>query len=640
MGVFDEGVAKLPTPSYTYIQTLKEAQEALEYVNQFNIVEVDTEGTSLSPFDGKISLIQLGVQGIAYVFDIRKDIGKSEFDLNLFKPLLTDPTKLKLFQNAVYDMKMIKHHYDFYVENVYDTMLAEQVINSGRPYMRASLKALVHRHLGLMMDKEPQGTFKDYEQDFQNYQLAYAASDVVVLEVIRESQLVTIYKYALENTCQLEFDFTKPMAEMELNGITINTVRWMKIMDAVKIQAKELHAKVTDVLDKTEDQQTLFGVSLINIDSPIQLKKALNKHGLEVEGTAVDELEKYSGVPVVDNILAYRKAEKLISTYGQPLLDKIHPVTGRLHTDFKQILQTGRLSSSRPNLQNIPGKQLYRTCFIAEEGKALITADMSGAELRIIGNMSQDAVFVSCYASGIDLHTKSASGVYNVPYDKVTREQRKASKAITFGLAYGLSKHGLSRRLKISDKKAQRLMDNYFEMFPQIKDWLTKIANMAVRKGYSETIIGRKRFYDIPKYDSPDRKTVINAVKRQAKNAPIQGSNADTIKQAMIFCVERLAKLDYYAKLLLTVHDEIIVECDYDKRYEVAKIVEDSIKDGFNMYFDIITMETDGLISPCWMKGECEKDPEGNKCGSVEFDIVEGGKYGTKLICKKCGKEQ
>ena len=135
MGVFDTSTAKLPTPKYTYITTLEAAQEALTCVNQHNIIEVDTEGTSLSPFDGKLTLLQLGVQGIVYIFDLRKDIGKSEFDLSLFKPLLTDSTKLKLLQNAVYDMKMIKYHYGFYMRNIYDTMLAEQVINSGRPYM-------------------------------------------------------------------------------------------------------------------------------------------------------------------------------------------------------------------------------------------------------------------------------------------------------------------------------------------------------------------------------------------------------------------------------------------------------------------------------------------------------------------------
>ncbi|HLD90876.1 MAG TPA: DNA polymerase [Patescibacteria group bacterium] len=638
MGVFDKNIAKLPAPKYTYINKLADAKAALDYINQFDMIEVDTEGTSLSPFDGKLVLLQLGVQGQPFVFDVRKDIGKSEFDVLLFKDLLEDKTKLKVLQNALYDVKMIKHHYSFYINNIYDTMLTEQLLNLGRPYVRSSLSVLVQKYLGLSMDKEPRGTFSDYEQEFQKYQLEYAALDVCTLGVIRDAQLLSVAKHKLERVCQLEFDFVKPMAEMELNGITINTERWLSIMQEVAKKKEELHVQITKILDATENQSTLFGVSLINIDSPKQLKEALKKYGVEVEGTAVDELEKYAGVPVIDNILAYRKAEKLISTYGQPLLDKIHPATGRLHTDFKQLIQTGRLSSSHPNLQNIPGKQIYRSCFIAKEGCALITADMSGAELRIIGNMSQDPVFVSCYLEGIDLHTKSAAGVFNVEYDKVSKEQRKASKAITFGLAYGLSKFGLARRLKISEKKAERLMLNYFTMFPKIKQWLEDLSNEAVRKGYSETIIGRRRFYDIPKYDSPDRKFIINGVKRQAKNAPIQGSNADTIKQAMIFLVERLEVLPYYVKLLLTVHDELIVECDYEHRYEVAKIVEQAIKDGFNMYFKIIPMETDALISACWMKGTCDKDKGG--CGGQEFKFADGGKYGQRLVCSNCDKEQ
>ena len=638
--VFDQEKNVLPKPNYEYIRTIDRAKEVLDFLFTFNVIEVDTEGTGLDPYTSKVSLIQFGVEGKAFVFDIRKDIGKSEFDLSMFKDILTSKTILKILQNAVYDMKMIKVHADYYIENIYDTMLVEQLFNLGKLRRgQASLSALVYNYLGLHMDKEPRNTFKIYDQDFEPYQLEYAATDVTVLTTIRDMQLMRIDEHKFQDTARLEFEFTKPLCEMELNGIMVDSAKWRVIMGDVLLNKGEAAEKVHDFLATTEDQTTLFGVSTINIDSPAQLKKALIKYGLPLEGTSVGELKKYEGVSVIDVLLDYRKAGKLISTYAEPLLEKIHSITGRLHTAFKQMVSTGRMSSARPNLQNIPGKQQYRSCFIAKKGCILITADMSGAELRILGNMSEDAIFIESYANGIDLHTRAASEVYGIPYDKVSHEMRTASKAIQFGLCYGLSKFGLAKRLGITDKKAQVLINNYFEAYQGVHKFLEMSAKAAVIKGYSRSISGRKRFYTLPAYSDPERKNAERAVGRQAKNAPIQGSNADTIKQAMIYCVERLDKLDYYAKLLLTVHDEIIIETIEEKKYEVAEIVSQSIIDGFGKYFTKIPMETDALIGPCWLKGKCEhkEHDDAPECGGMEMEFIPDEKYGTKLVCKKCG---
>lgn len=637
--VFEQNRNMLPKPKYEYINKLSRAQEILEYLSTLNMIEVDTEGTGLDPYTSQVSLVQLGAEGKAYVFDVRKDIGKSEVDLLTFKALFTDKNVLKLLQNAVYDMKMIKVHADYYINNIYDTMLVEQLFNLGKIKRGgASLNALVLKYLGLHMDKEPRNTFKEYEQTFEPFQLEYAATDVTVLTPIRDMQIMEIEKHKLRDAARLEFEFTKPLCEMELNGVKVDAEKWRIIMKDVLLDKGEAGQKVHDLLAETEDQTTLFGVSTINIDSNAQLKKALIKYGLPLENTSVGELKKYKGLPVIDALLDYRKADKLISTYAEPLLEKIHSETGRLHTGFKQMVSTGRMSSSRPNLQNIPGKQKYRSCFIAKEGCVLITADMSGAELRILGNMSEDPIFIESYANGIDLHTRAASEVFNVPYDQVDKSMRTASKAIQFGLCYGLSKFGLAQRLGITDKKAQKLIDNYFNAYQGVHKFLEMSAKAAVIKGYSRSISGRKRFYNLPAYSDPDRKRAERAVGRQAKNAPIQGSNADTIKQSMIYCVERLETLDYYAKLLLTVHDEIIVETIEEKKYEVADIVAQSLVDGFGKYFSKIPMETDALIGPCWLKGECENKSDGkNKCLGSEFIFVPDEKYKTKLICKKCG---
>jgi len=556
--------------------------------------------------------------------------------LEIFKPILTDKSILKLFQNAVFDMKYIKKHGGYYVNNIYDTMLVEQMFNLGLGFVQANLQALVMRYMNITVDKEPRGTFSDYNQVFKPFQLDYAANDVVILNMIRRLQMPRIQQESFENVCRLEFEFTKPMCEMELNGITFDVDKHRVILGDID-EDRQKHSKlVSDLLNTTEDQTTLFGVSLINIDSNVQLLKALKRYGLSLESTDVGTLDKFKGIPVIDELLAYRKAQKFISTYGESLIGKINEVTGRLHTRFRQMVSTGRMSSSAPNLQNIPKKQIYRSCYIAKEGHSLVTVDMSGAELRILGNLSADAVFVECYANGIDLHTRTASEVFGIPFDKVKNSDRGAAKAINFGLCYGLSKYGLARRLKISENEADDMIKSYFKRYVGVKRLLEKSAKTAVMKRCSTTVSGRKRFYKLPEYGHPDFDKKKRSIEREGKNAVIQGANADTIKEAMILAVNRLEERNMKSKLLLTVHDEIIIEAPFNEQEEAKRIAESSLIDGFGKYFDLIPMEADGLVGPCWLKSECEHD----KCGGTEMEWAADKKYKTKIVCKKCGASQ
>jgi DNA polymerase-1 len=412
-------------------------------------------------------------------------------------------------------------------------------------------------------------------------------------------------------------------------------------MGDVEVEKLKVEKTINGIMDPLEDQTTLFGVSLLNIDSPIQLKEALDKYGLKLESTKDAELAKYRGIELIDAVLEYRKYAKLISTYSESLIEKIKEKTGRLHTEFRQMVATGRMSSSKPNLQNIPKKQMYRSCFIANDGYRLITADMHGAELRILGNLSKEPMFIDAYAHGIDLHTKAASEVYEVPMDKVDEDMRDSIKAIQFGIIYGMSKFGLSRRLSISESKADALINNYFRKFPIVKSYLDKAGKDGVYKRYSRTISGRKRFYRLPDYSDPSFKKIKSGIERQAKNAGIQGANADTIKQAMVYLVDRLGESGLDAKLISTVHDEVIVESRKEQVEEVSSIITRSIIDGFGHYFHLIPMETDALVGPCWLKGSCKsKDSNGKKCGGMEMvSVPTNDKYGSKIVCKKCGEE-
>ena len=640
MGFGDVSSVMVPAPDFEYIKDEFTAREVLSKLSNYSVVEVDTEGTSLDPYECKTTLIQLGIPGKSYVFDVRSDLPDINIHGSLFEDFFKDKKILKILQNCNYDMKVLKVQFDYYIENIYDTMIAEQLMYLGIQHRGFSLAALVKKYLNMEMDKEPRGTFQDYYQEFTHNQLRYAATDVCTLDIIRNMQAARLDKYNLHEALDLEFRFTKPLAEMELNGITLDVDKWRIIMGEAQEEGERLKSNIEKRLADTQDQTTLFGVSTLNIDSPSQLLTALNTLGLSLEKTDVEALKRYTGHPIVDDILKYRKLYKLYTTYGEAVIERIHPKTGRLHTQFKQMVSTGRMSSNNPNLQNIPGKQKFRSCFIAEEGSVLITDDQNSAELAIMGDMSGEANFINTYKNNLDLHSTNASRIYNVDYDKVKKEQRKASKAISFGLAYGISATGLGKRLGISTDDAQDLINSYFKINKTLKKWLDNSAKIAVKKGYSTTITGRCRFYNIPDYGDPMRKRIVGGVQRQAKNHRIQGSDADTIKMAMILCVERLEQLPYRAKLVLSVHDELVVECPEEHKDEVSKIVTDSVDEGFNMYFKQMPMYTTHVVGPCWLKGECSNKIDGKECGHNEMTFEQDDKYGTKLICAKCGADQ
>lgn len=434
MSFIEQEALQLPKPNYEYVTTEEDARRAMTILSNYPIHAIDTETTALDAYEAKWSLLQVGVPDKAFIFDVRYDTEHSSLHPEILDPMLKDSSKLHILQNAAYDMKIIKRNRGYYLNNIYDTMLAEQLLTLGLGFTRANLAALVFKYLGVHMPKEPRSTFITYDQKFQEFQLEYAANDVVPLHFIRDLQLSKIQNENLEIAADLEFRFLVPLCEMELNGICVDSDKWRVIMEDIEIERGKIKQSIHKILSSVESQTTLFNVPLINIDSNAQLLRALNKYGIPIESTSEEVLSGFAGLPVIDAILDYRKANKLISTYAEPLLAKINTHTGRLHTDFKQMVSTGRMSSSNPNLQNIPRKQKYRSCFVAPEGYSLLTSDMSGAELRILGNLSQDPVFIEAYATGQDIHTRTASEMYGVPYDKVEKVMRTAAKSLNFGL--------------------------------------------------------------------------------------------------------------------------------------------------------------------------------------------------------------
>jgi len=736
--VYDNGLPSLPPPNYQYITNTEEALKVLPEIEKSDLIEVDTETTDLDPFNARVVLLQIGVLGKSYVFDVRE----GNVNATIFKPLLESDRSLKLLQNAVYDFKVLKTNFNIELTRIYDTMLAEQLLYLGL-HPKASLNHLVAKYLHMQMPKETATSFVDYYQEYQEYQLRYAANDVSVLRDIYNMQLVKLRQDNLMRVAKLEFGFIKPLAEMELNGMLLDVPRWRGILDEMIVERNRLRIQLGDVFNDSIDQTTLFGVSLMNLDSPSQVIKGLKKVGVHVDSTDVKELNKYKSNPVVKLLLEYRKYEKFITTYGEPMIARIHPKTGRLHTQFKQMVDTGRMSSSNPNLQNIPKEQKYRSCFIARPGYKIITCDMSAAELRIIANLSRDPLWIKIFNSGGDLHTISAAGIYGISEEEVVADKklddddpnkknyRSNSKPISFGLAYGLSEHGLALRLGISKDEAKQMISNYFKKYPFVHKFLEESGKKAVLNRFSMSISGRRRYYTLPDPSDPEFKRVRGAIERAGKNHPIQGcligdtyidgvgyirdwvdkmvklktcfgnttaigvysgrkdvyslkfsngsklgitldhlipvctvngivdkkvceidfendifitylnselgfckaisisklgeydtydlicgsdpryfiangitvhnSNADTIKQAMIHVTDRIKPYD--ARLLLTVHDEIIVEARDDQVDEVKPIVEQSVRDGFDDFFELVKMKAEADVADHWVKG-------------------------------------
>ena len=598
----------LPDPKYKYITSTEEALRHIEFIERHPIIEVDTETTGLDPLKDKVVLLQIGVHGKAYVFDVRDGM----VDANVFKPLLEGNENLKLIQNTVFDYEMLKTNFGIELNRIYDTMLAEQLLYLGL-HNKSNLQYLVAKYLHLNMPKDIGRTFQDYNQKYQEYQLRYAANDVVVMKDIYNLQIHKLQQDSLMRVAQLEFDFTKPLAEMQLNGMLLDVPRWQGILDEMTLERDRLRIQLSDAFNRTIDQNTLFGVSLLNLDSPTQVVKCLNSLGVPVESTDVKELSKYKNNAIVKLLLDYRKYEKFITTYGEPMIDRAHQITGRLHTRFRQMVDTGRLSSSNPNLQNIPKEQKYRACFIARPGYKLITCDMSQAELRILGDFSGDPVFLEAFAKGLDLHTRTAADLFGLTYDEVIADKKLADgdankknyrsnvKSLNFGLVYGLTKVGLSLRMGTSENEAQKLIDAYFNKYPRIKIWLDKAARSAVMSRFSTTISGRRRYYRLPEPSDSQFNRLKGSIERQGKNHPIQGSNADTIKQAMVYVVDRIKPYD--ARLLSTVHDETITEAREDQAEEVKAIIEKATIDGFAAFFSKVEMKADADVADYWVKG-------------------------------------
>jgi len=590
------------TPNFEFIESLERALEVAEILKDQTVLAVDTETTGLDPYSCRLLLLQIATPDICYILNCGK------VNASVWKELLESPSILKIAQNAKFDYKILKVHAKASMRPMFDTMIAERLLTVGKQ-RKTSLQYMAAKYMGMDLDKEIRRDFIGiYRDKFSRAELLYAANDALILHELYNRQVDALQRDELVTAALLEFNTIVPVSEMELNGVELDQMKWRSLLEVAKRNRKESEEKVKELLTPVCNQLTIFGECTVNISSQKQLLVHLKKLGIDLEDTKDETL---AGIdhPVVRHLREWRGWEKICTSYGDKFLSKINQRTGRLHAQFNQVrADTGRMSSSDPNLQQIlgfipdnPNSLNFRSCFVAPQGYKMVTADFSQQELRIIAALSGDKSFIEAYLNKEDIHTRTAINIWGGTEEEVKNNgKRKIAKIVNFLMSYGGSAYTLAKRLGIQEEEAESIISDYFKTYPELRSYISKAGNFAVQNGYSLTVAGRRRYYSIPTVDDEKYKQKIAAIKRKGANTPVQGSAADVSKQALCNFFYDLEKGGYDAQLLMIVHDEIVCQVREDQAEEVAKLLESSMVKGFTDFFKTVPMEADACVDSYW----------------------------------------
>jgi len=588
----DSGVAsarnKKSGANYKLIKTEADFKKFVNDLKRQKIFALDTETSGFDPFSDELLGISFCWEnGEAYYLPISAG-AIPESHLREVKPILENPQIKKIGHNIKFDLESIGSAGISLQGISFDTMVASYLINPGS--RQHNLDGLVFTELGYQMqpitDLIGKGKDAISLKEVGIEKVAwYSCEDADftwrLLKPLTK-QLKEVNNLGLLE--KIEIPLIPVLAEIEKNGVVLDTEFLKKMGSKVSKDLMELEKKI----------HKLAGTDF-NIASPIQLKEILfEKLNIPTQGlaktktgisTAASELEKIRGNhKIIDHIIKFRELAKLKSTYLDAL-PKLVDLQGRLHTSFNQtVTATGRLSSSDPNLQNIPVRtelgQKIRRAFVAPKEKLILSADYSQIELRIIASLANDKKMIESFKKGEDIHTRTAADINGVALDKVTKQMRYAAKAVNFGIIYGQGPHGLAQGTGITYGKARDFIDRYFLVHKEIKDYLDKTKKFAAQKGFVETFFGRRRY--LPEINSSIQ-PIQAAAERMAINHPIQGTAADLMKLAMIEIQKDLKKISAETKMILQVHDELIFEVPEIDVKKVAKFVEEKMEEVYKL---------------------------------------------------------
>ena len=593
---------KTENKSYYLTDTIEKRKKLIETLSKCDEICFDTETTSIDAHIAELVGIAFSVkEDEAFYVPIPENTKGAEFILNDFKDIFENENITKIGQNIKYDITVIQKYNIKVKGKLFDTMLAHYLLF---PEKRHKLDLLAETYLNYetvkiesligekgknqksMREVSPE-TVKDYA--CEDADITLKLKNILHENLVKENLL----KLAEE----IEFPLVYVLSDIESFGVKIDT-------DVLKLQENELSERILAIENKIYE---LSGENF-NIASPKQLGivlfeklKITDKPKLtktKQYATGESELLKLQGThEIIDLILKYRTLSKLVSTYISALPKLINERTGKIHTSFNQaVTSTGRLSSTKPNLQNIPirtadGRKIREAFIPSNEYNTLFAADYSQIELRIMAHLSQDEGMIQAFADNLDIHSSTASKIFNVDIKELTKEMRSTAKSANFGIIYGISAFGLSENLKISRSEAKTLIDDYFNNYPRVKQYMTDSIASAREKSMVTTLSGRKRILQ----DIHSNNSLVRGIaERNAINSPIQGTAADIIKIAMINCYKRIEKENLNAKMILQVHDELVFDTPKAELENLQKIIKEEMENAIELSVPLIVDSNSG----------------------------------------------
>ena len=580
---------------YKLVDNEEEIKKLCDFLMTFEILSLDTETTSTNAIEAELVGMSFSVEeNKAFYVPVPANREEALRIVNIFKPLYEDEKILKVGQNIKYDLEVLANYGVTLKGKMFDTMIAHYVIQPELYHNMDYLAEIYLKYKTIHIDEliGPKGKGQKNMRDLKPEDVyEYAAEDADVTLKLKNILEKEIEKAGVEHLFyEIEMPLMPVLASMEMNGVCLDT-------DSLKETSEVLTNRLKDIEEKIYE---LAGQEF-NIASPKQVGeilfdklKIVEKAKKTKTGQYVTNEEVLQGLKhkheIVGNILEHRGLKKLLGTYIDALPSLVNKRTGRIHTSFNQtITSTGRLSSSDPNLQNIPvrgedGKEI-RKAFIPEAGCLFFSADYSQIELRVMAHLSDDENMIEAFREGYDIHAATAAKIYKENINEVSRDQRTKAKRANFGIIYGITVFGLAERLDISRDEAKQLIDGYFETFPKVKEYMETAKETARKNGYVETLFKRRRYLaDINSRNA----TVRGFAERNAINAPIQGTAADIIKVAMINIYNRFNQEGIRSKMILQVHDELNFSVYPEEKEKVEKIVLEEMQSAFSMKVPLV----------------------------------------------------
>ncbi len=580
---------------YKLVENEEELRQLCDFFITKEFVSIDTETTSTDAISAELVGLSFSVEEKkAFYVPVPANYEEALKIVQIFKPLYESDKIMKIGQNIKYDYEVLTRYGVTLQGKMFDTMIAHYLIqpelHHNMDYMAETLLGYQTIHIEELLG--PKGKKQKNMRDLSPADIyEYAAEDADITLRLKNVLEPRLKELGVEELFwNIEMPLVRVLADMELNGVCLDTEALQdtsKIFtERMKQYEQEIYKEAGEEFNISSPKQVgdiLFGKLQI-MDKPKKTKTGQYVTSEEV----LQSLESKS--PIVRNILNYRGMKKLLSTYIDALPKLINPRTGHIHTSFNQALTaTGRLSSSDPNLQNIPvrtddGKEI-RKCFIPEKGCLFFSADYSQIELRIMAHLSEDENMMEAFREGHDIHRATAAKIWHIDIDKVTDAQRKKAKQANFGIIYGITTYGLAQRMDIPNGEAKELIEGYFRTFPKVQTYMEHAKEEARAKGYAETLFHRRRYLtDINSRNA----TVRGFAERNAINAPIQGTEADIIKVAMVRIWERFKKEGIRSKMILQVHDELNFSVFPEEREQVERIVIEEMQNAYPLNVPLI----------------------------------------------------